>query len=77
MNKQEFEEVKKHVDIINVAYHLCLPIVDNTKVEVKATCPFCGYRKSSKQNTLSLNTNNNKYHCFSCGAGGYSIRTIC
>lgn len=77
MHQQEYEEVKKHIDILNVAYHLCLEIVNDTGVEVKATCPFCGYRNNCKKGTLNLNTNKNKYHCFNCGKSGYSIRIIC
>ena len=41
MQIQEYEKVKKHIDILNVAYHLCLEIVDDTGVEVKVNCPFC------------------------------------
>ena len=41
MHQQEFEEVKKHIDILNVAYHLNIEITDDKCVEVKATCPFC------------------------------------
>jgi len=67
MHQQEYEKVQKHIDILNVAYHLCIDIVDDTRVEVKATCPFCGHRKGCKKDTLSLNTDKNKYHCFNCG----------
>lgn len=73
MDVLDYQEVKKHVDILNVAYHLCLEITDNRRTEVKAICPFCGYNKNSKIATLSLNTENNKYCCSRCGAGGYSI----
>lgn len=73
MNKLDFEEVAKHIDILNVAYHLSLEITDTRGVEVKAICPFCGYNKNSKIATLSLNTSNNKYCCSRCGAGGFSI----
>ena len=41
MNKLDFEEVKKHIDILNVAYQLSLEIVDLKGPEVKAICPFC------------------------------------
>lgn len=30
-----------------------------------------GYNKNSKIPTLSLNSDNNKFHCVRCGAGGY------
>ena len=73
MNKLDFEEVAKHINILNVAYHLSLEISDARGVEVKAICPFCGYNKNSKIATLSLNANNNKYCCSRCGEGGFSI----
>lgn len=73
MNKLDFEEVAKHINILNVAYHLSLEIVDTKGIEVKAICPFCGYNKNSKVATLSLNSQNNKYCCSRCGAGGFSI----
>ena len=72
MDKLDAKEVQKHINILNVAYHLNLEITDDTHTEVKAICPFCGYNKNSKIATLSLNTINNKYHCIRCGAGGYS-----
>ena len=73
MNISDYEAVKQHINILNVAYHLCLEIVDKRSPEVKAICPFCGYNKNSKVATLSLNIANNKYCCSRCGAGGYSI----
>lgn len=73
MERLDFEEVQKHINILNVAYHLCLEIVDNSHEEVKAICPFCGYNKLTKIPTLSLNINSNKYCCSRCGAGGYSV----
>lgn len=73
MNKLDFQEVQRHINILNVAYHLNLEITDKTHAEVKTICPFCGYNKNSKIATLSLNTINNKYHCIRCGVGGYSI----
>lgn len=72
MNELDHEKVQKHINILNVAYHLNLEITDDSHAEVKAICPFCGYNKNSKIATLSLNTINNKYHCIRCGAGGYS-----
>jgi len=41
MDKVDFQEVKKHINILNVAYHLCLEITDKSYTEVKAICPFC------------------------------------
>ena len=73
MQKEDLEEVLKHINILNVAYHLSLEIVDASGIEVKAICPFCGYKKDSKVATLSLNTVNNKYCCSNCTAGGFSI----
>jgi len=73
MKKEDFIELSKHINILNVAYHLSLEIIDTKGTEVKAICPFCGYKENSKVATLSLNINNNKYCCFRCGAGGFSI----
>ena len=73
MNYLDEQEVKKHINILNVAYHLCLEIVEEKGYEYKAICPFCGYNKNSKVPTLSLNIENNKYCCSRCGVGGYSI----
>ena len=41
MQKEDFEEVTKHINILNVAYHLNLEITDTRRSEVKAICPFC------------------------------------
>lgn len=41
MEKVDFQEVKKCVNILNVAYHLCLEIVEEKGFESKAICPFC------------------------------------
>lgn len=73
MDILDYQEVAKHIDILNVAYHLSLEITETRGLEVKAICPFCGYNKNSKVATLSLNSNNNKYCCSRCGAGGFSI----
>ena len=73
MDNLDYQEVKKHINILNVAYHLCLEIVDQVGYEYKAICPFCGYNKNSKVPTLSLNVETNKYCCSRCGVGGYSI----
>lgn len=73
MQKIDCEEVQKHINILNVAYHLCLEIFETRGYESKAICPFCGYNKLSKIPTLCLNSHNNKYCCVRCGAGGYSI----
>lgn len=73
MEKLDFHEVQRHIHILNVAYHLCIEIVDTKGEEAKAICPFCGYNKNTKIPTLSLNINSNKYCCSRCGAGGYSV----
>lgn len=77
MNLLDYQEVQKHINILNVAYHLCLEIVETRGYENKAICPFCGYNKNSKVPTLVLNAQTNKYCCTRCGVGGYSIRFIC
>lgn len=41
MQKVDFIEVQKHINILNVAYHLNLEIIDTRGTEVKAICPFC------------------------------------
>lgn len=41
MEKVDFEEVQKHISILNVAYHLCLEIIEERENEAKAICPFC------------------------------------
>ena len=77
MHELDYKEVKKHIHIFNVAYHLCLEIVDEKGFETKVICPFCGYNKLSKIPTMSLNTTNNKYCCSRCGAGRIFCWTIC
>lgn len=73
MDKLDYQEVKKHIDILNVAYHLCLEIIEEKGFEAKCICPFCGYNKLSKIPTMSLNIRDNKYCCTRCGVGGYSV----
>lgn len=34
-------ETHKHINILNVAYHLCLEIVEENGYEHKVICPFC------------------------------------
>ena len=41
MNKLDMIEVQRHINILNVAYHLNLEITDKRATEVKAICPFC------------------------------------
>lgn len=72
MNKLDYEEIKKHINILNVAYHLNIEIVEQTGFEYRAICPFCGHRKLTKTPTLSLNSQTNQFCCSSCGKGGHS-----
>lgn len=37
----DYNEVQKHINILNVAYHLCLEIVEQRGYEYKAICPNC------------------------------------
>ncbi len=41
MNILDYQKVQKHISILNVAYHLCLEIVEEKGYESKAICPFC------------------------------------
>ena len=41
MNILDYEEVQKHINILNVAYHLCLEIVEEKGFETSVICPFC------------------------------------
>ena len=41
MDILDYKEVKKHIDILNVAYQLCLEIVEEKGFETRAICPFC------------------------------------
>jgi hypothetical protein len=41
MNSLDYKAVKQHIDIMNVAYHLCLELVEEKGFETKCICPFC------------------------------------
>ena len=41
MDRKDYEEVIIHINILNVAYHLCLEIKETRGYEYKAICPFC------------------------------------
>ncbi len=41
MNKLDFIQVQRHINILNVTYQLSLEIVDTNGPEIKAICPFC------------------------------------
>lgn len=73
MKKIEYEELKKHISILNVAHQLDLEVLDKNGNEIYVVCPFCGYREFSKKADMKLNIEKNSYHCFSCGKSGYSI----
>lgn len=77
MDNLDAQKVREHINILNVAYHLCLEIVEEHGYESKAICPFCGYNKNSKMPTLSLNTKENKYCCTRCGQGRFCSWIIC
>lgn len=73
MNKLDYQEVKKHINILNVAYHTNIEMTKKIGNEVKAICPFCGYKDYKRESNLKLNFNTNTYHCFNCGQSGYSV----
>ena len=41
MEKLDFQEVQKHINILNVAFHLCMETTETKGYETKAICPFC------------------------------------
>lgn len=41
MERLDFIEVQKRINILNVAYHLCLEILETKGDESRAICPFC------------------------------------
>ena len=41
MDILDYKEVKKQIDMLNVAYLLCLEIVEEKGFETRAICPFC------------------------------------
>lgn len=41
MDRKDYEEVIRHINILNVAYHLCLEIKETRGYEYKAICLFC------------------------------------
>ena len=77
MQLQEYEEIKKHISILNVAYQTHLEIVSEDGFETQAICPFCEYKETEKEGYLTLNSKDNTYHCVNCKKKGYSIRSIC
>lgn len=48
MDKLDFEEVSKHINILNVAYHLSLEITEKRGLEIKAICPLSVIIKTVK-----------------------------
>ncbi len=73
MNKLDYQEILKHINILNVAYHNNIEMTQKIGNEIKAICPFCGYKDNKRESNLKLNYITNKYHCFKCGKSGYSI----
>lgn len=41
METLDYIEVQKHINILNVAYHLCIEVTHTKGYESKAICPFC------------------------------------
>ena len=41
MDILDYQEVKRHIAILNIAYHLCLEIIETNGHESRAICPFC------------------------------------
>ena len=41
MNIVDYKAVQEHINILNVAYHLCLEVYETKGYEAKAVCPFC------------------------------------
>ena len=41
MDKLDFIQVQRHINILNVAYQLSLEITDTSGPEMKSICPFC------------------------------------
>lgn len=41
MKLLDYQAVKEHINIMNVAYHLCLEILEERGFEAKCVCPFC------------------------------------
>lgn len=52
MDKLDFVEVTKHINILNVAYHLSLEIIETRGEEVKAICPFCRIQQKLKNSNI-------------------------
>lgn len=73
MNERDYKEISKHINILNVAYHTNIEMTEKIGNEIKAICPFCGYKDNKRESNLKLNYITNKYHCFKCGKSGYSV----
>lgn len=41
MDKLDYKKMQEHINILNVAYHLCLEIIETKGFERKVICPFC------------------------------------
>ena len=73
MKIEDYREIAKHINILNVAYHSNIEVVKQNGSEFSAICPFCGYKDNKRETNLKLNSMKNTYHCFKCGSSGYSV----
>lgn len=66
--------VYKKIPIVETAQRCGLVLDSRTlkRLEVEASCPFCGDHGPGKYH-LSLNTNTDQYRCNLCGAHGNSV----
>ena len=65
---RDLESIKRDYSIVEIARRLGMEITKDDK----AICPF----HNDKNPSLSFNTKENYYHCFSCNAGGDNIRLV-
>lgn len=66
--------VYQKIPIVETARRCGLVLDSRTlrRLEVEASCPFCGDNGPGKHH-LSLNTNTDQYRCNLCGAHGNSV----
>lgn len=65
---RDLESIKRDYSIVEIARRLGIEVHSDNK----AICPF----HNDKNPSLSFNTKENYYHCFSCNAGGDNIRLV-
>ena len=68
MNVNLFDEIKKEVDIVDVAKALGIPLSKNNT----CCCPF----HNEKTPSFSVSSKKQIYHCFGCGVSGDSISLV-